>query len=256
LDNVNYSSDHLKILEERNHLLVRQKLIESVEGKMVGVVDEFEEAFAILAKYPKTVSVFGSARLGQDTNTCRQAFAVGWALSKHGYAVVTGGGGGVMEAANRGAIKAGGPSIGFNIHLPMEQNLNEFTTDSYQFEHFFSRKVALTLDASGYVYCGGGFGTLDELFEIVTLVQTGIVPKVPIILLGVDFWTPIIKSIESVLDHKYSTIDSDDTEIYTITDDIGHAIELIEKATLESARDEMFKRAYRLKNRWIAEHRK
>jgi predicted Rossmann-fold nucleotide-binding protein len=79
---------------------------------------------------------------------------------------------------------------------------------------------------------------------------------VPIILLGVDFWTPIIKSIESVLDHKYSTIDSDDTEIYTITDDIGHAIELIEKATLESARDEMFKRAYRLKNRWIAEHRK
>lgn len=256
MNNTNKEIDYLKIPEERNHLLVRQKLIDSVEGRMVGVVDEFDKAFEILSKYPKTVSVFGSARLPQDSDVCRQAFAVGWALSKHGYAVVTGGGGGVMEAANRGAIKANGPSIGFNIHLPMEQNLNEYTSDSYQFEHFFSRKVALTLDASGYVYCGGGFGTFDELFEIITLVQTGIVPKVPIILLGTDFWAPIMESIEQVLDEKYQTIDSDDKELYTITDDVGLAVELIEKATLEQAREEMFKRAYRLKNRWIAEHRK
>lgn len=239
----------------KNQLLVRQKVIDAAEGRLITVTEEFENAFDILSKYPTTVTVFGSARLPQDHEVCKQAFAASWALAKHGLAVVTGGGGGVMEAANRGAKDAGGVSIGFNIKLPMEQKLNEYTTDSYQFEHFFGRKVAMTLDANGYVFCGGGFGTLDELFEILTLVQTGVVPKVPIILLGTKFWTPIIESIEATM-NQYETIDADDTELYIITDDIETVVEDINRHSFEKAREQMFERAYRLKNRWIAEGRK
>jgi len=237
----------------KHQLLVRQKLIDAAEGRLVGVVEEFDKAFEILGKYEKTVSVFGSARLDQDHPVSRQAFAIAWALAKHDYAIVTGGGHGVMEAANRGAKKAGGVSIGFNIKLPMEQKLNDFTTENYQFEHFFGRKVAMTLDANGYVYCGGGFGTFDELFEVITLVQTGIIPKVPIILLGIDFWTPLDSYIRGTILEKYDTIDRDDTELYTITDDIDFAVNKIGEHSIEKAREEMFDRAYRLKDRWIAE---
>ena len=226
----------------KNQLLVRQKMIDAAEGRLITVVEEFEKAFDILSKYPKTVTVFGSARLPQDHPACRNAFAVSWALAKHGYAVVSGGGHGVMEAANRGAKEAGGDSIGFNIHLPMEQKLNDYTTDSYRFEHFFGRKVAMTLDASAYIYCGGGFGTFDELFEIMTLMQTGIVPQVPIILMGSDFWKPMDEYFKSVLCEMYDTISPEDLNLYTITDDIDEALSIIEARSLEDAREAMQER--------------
>lgn len=240
----------LKRENAKNHLLIRQKLIESKEGKLGRVVDEFEHAFDILSKYPHTVTVFGSARVAQGHPVSKQAFAVGWALAKHNYAVVTGGGGGVMQAANHGAIKAGGTSIGFNIHLPTEQKLNKYTNEHYQFEHFFSRKVAMTLDASGYIYCGGGFGTLDELFEIVTLVQTGTIPAAPIILMGVDFWTPLDKFIKKVLIEEFDTVEAEDRNLYFITDDINEVIEKISAHTQEQARAEMEARAEKMKRRW------
>lgn len=229
----------IKNENDKNHLLIRQKLIDAAEGRLITVVEEFDKAFEILSKHPKTVTVFGSARLPQDHPSCRQAFAVSWALAKHSYAIVSGGGHGVMEAANRGAMQAGGASIGFNIKLPMEQKLNDFTTESYQFEHFFGRKVAMTLDASGYVYCGGGFGTFDELFEVMTLIQTGIVPKVPIVLLGTAFWQPLDTYIRKTLLEEFATISSSDTDLYVITDDIDEAVNLIERHSLEAARAEM-----------------
>lgn len=243
----------LKSEDQKNHLLVRQKLIDAAEGRLVTVVEEFEQAFDILSKYDKTVTVFGSARLPQEHDVCRQSFAVSWALAKHGYAIVTGGGGGVMEAANRGALQAGGASIGFNIHLPMEQSLNQYTNESYRFEHFFGRKVAMTLDASAYIFAGGGFGTFDELFEVLTLVQTGIIPQVPIILLGKEFWTPMDDLIRDTLADEFGTIDPIDRSLYLITDDIQQIIDRIDDSSLERAREEMFTRAYRLKDRWIAE---
>lgn len=246
----------LKSEDEKNHLIVRQKMIDSAEGRLLTVIEEFEKAFDILGKYEKTVTVFGSARLPQDHEFSKQAFAIGWALAKHGYAVVTGGGGGVMEAANRGAKEAGGASIGFNIHLPMEQKLNDFTTESYRFEHFFGRKVTMTLDASAFVFAGGGFGTMDELFEILTLVQTGVTPKVPIILIGKTFWQPFDTLITKLLDETYHTIETDDTDIYQITDNMEEVIRIIDSSDRVKARDEMFKRAYRLKDRWIAEGRR
>lgn len=243
----------LKKEDQKNKLLVRQKLIDAAEGRLVTVVEEFEKAFDILGKYEKTVTVFGSARLPQEHPVCRQAFGVGWALAKHGYAIVTGGGGGVMEAANRGALQAGGASIGFNIHLPMEQNLNNYTTESYRFEHFFGRKVSMSLDASAYIYAGGGFGTFDELFEVITLIQTGIIPQVPVILLGKDFWEPLDVYIRDTLNDEYHTIEPADRSLYIITDDIEQIVETIENSSLEKAREEMFARAYKLKDRWIAE---
>lgn len=240
----------LKSEDAKNHLLIRQKLIEAAEGRLVTVVEEFEQAFDILAKYPNTVTVFGSARTLQSAPVSKQAFAVGWALAKHGYAVVTGGGGGVMQAANRGAMKAGGVSIGFNIHLPTEQKLNKYTTESYRFEHFFGRKVAMTLDASAYVFCGGGFGTFDELFEVLTLAQTGTIPKVPIILMGVDFWKPFDKFIKKTLDDEFHTIESEDRKLYLITDDITEIIGTIGKSTQIDAREEMRVRAEKMRRRW------
>lgn len=212
---------------KKNHLLVRQKLIDAAEGRLIGVVEEFEKAFEILERYEKTVSIFGSARLPQNHPAARQAFAVAWALSKQGYAIATGGGGGVMQAANHGALQAGGPSIGFNIHLPTEQKLNRYTTDHYAFEHFFGRKVALTLDASAYIYCGGGFGTMDELFEVVTLEQTGIVPRAPIILLGKQFWAPLMNYIKEYLLEKNHTISPGDESLFCVTDDIAEVLDVV-----------------------------
>jgi uncharacterized protein (TIGR00730 family) len=241
----------LKSENEKNDLLVRQKIIDAAEGRLDTVTEEFEKAFDILGKYPKTVTVFGSARLPQDDPVCKQAFAISWALAKHGYAIVTGGGHGAMEAANRGAKQAGGASIGFNIHLPMEQKLNEYTTESFQFEHFFGRKVAMTLDASGYVYMPGGFGTFDELFEILTLMQTGIIPRVPIVLMGVDYWTPFEAFIKTTLIEKYQTVDPIDSELFVVTDDIAMAIDLISSHTHEEARLEMFERAEKMEQRWL-----
>lgn len=245
----------LKAENEKNHLLIRQRLIDAAEGRLVNVVDEFDKAFDILGKYPQTVTVFGSARLPQEHPVCKQAFAAAWALAKHDYAIVTGGGGGVMEAANRGAMKAGGASIGFNIHLPQEQKLNDYTTDHYRFEHFFSRKVAMTLDASAFIYCGGGFGTFDELFEILTLAQTGKIPKVPIILLGEDFWRPLDKFFKETLIEKYETVEPVDRELYTITDDIDLVVRKIMAHTRKEAREEMMMRERMIVKRWEHENR-
>lgn len=236
--------------DKKNELLIRQKIIDSAEGRLVSVVEEFDKAFSILSQHPQTITVFGSARLAQSHKACQQAFKLAGALAKHDYAIVTGGGRGIMQAANHGALDAGGASIGFNIHLPMEQNLNEYTTEHYTFEHFFGRKVAMTLDASAYVFCPGGFGTFDEMFEILTLVQTGIVPAVPMVLLGEDFWRPLDSYIRSTLDKKYATIAPDDTELYLITDDIDAAVTHIHESSLKQARSVMKSRAKRQEEMW------
>ncbi|MBC7746600.1 TIGR00730 family Rossman fold protein [Pedobacter sp.] len=217
----------LEAANKANNLLVRQKLIDAAEGRLVGVIEEFDKAFDILVKYEKTVSIFGSARLAQDSPSCVLAYDVAHRIASAGFAVATGGGHGVMEAANHGALDAGGTSIGLNINLPTEQTLNNFTTEHYTFEHFFARKVALTLDASAYIFCPGGFGTLDELFEIVTLEQTGIINKAPIILLGSEFWKPLDHFIKSALSDKFQTIAKGDTDLYRITDSIDDILSLL-----------------------------
>jgi len=212
---------------DKHDLLVRRRLIDAAEGRLDGVVEEFEHVFDLLGKYSKTVTVFGTARKLDDHSVYSNAYDVSRKLAEDGFAVVSGGGYGVMEAANRGAYDAGGDSIGLNIMLPHEQSLNEFTTANFEFQHFFGRKVAMTLDASAFLFFAGGFGTLDELFEILALEETYKIPRAPVILVGSDFWGPIDEVIQSVLLEKFGTISKDDHELYKIMDDHDEILKTI-----------------------------
>ncbi len=217
----------MKKLQKTNNLEVRKRLIEAAEDRLVGVVEEFEQVFNILSQHEKTVTIFGSARKPQDDGITMGAYDMAARLARQGYAVVTGGGHGVMEAANRGAYEAGGDSLGLNILLPNEQSLNEYTTQSFQFNHFFGRKVAMTLDASAYLYYPGGFGTFDELFEILALIQTGKIHEKPIILVGSDFWRPFDATIREVMLDRYQTINDDDIELYRIMDNYDEIVDYV-----------------------------
>lgn len=226
----------MRKLQLRNQLEVRKRLIDSAENRLVGVVEEFEQVFNLLSQHEKTVTIFGSARKPQNDNITMGAYDMAARLAREGYAVVTGGGNGVMEAANRGAYEAGGESIGLNIILPNEQKLNQYTTQSFQFNHFFGRKVAMTLDSSAYIYYPGGFGTFDELFEILALVQTGKIHQQPVILVGSDFWRPFDSVIREVLLDRYQTIDEDDIDLYRIMDNYDEIVEYIEEQQTKKLR--------------------
>jgi uncharacterized protein (TIGR00730 family) len=212
---------------DKHDLLVRRRMIDSAEGRLRGVVEEFEEVFEMLGKHSKTVTIFGTARKLDNEGVASNAYELSRRLAVDGFTVVTGGGNGVMEASNRGAYDAGGQSIGLNILLPHEQALNEYTTENFQFQHFFGRKVAMTLDASAFVFFAGGFGTLDELFEILALEETFKIPRAPIILVGSDFWNPIDKVIQAVLLEKFGTISTEDHQLYKIIDDHDEILKTI-----------------------------
>jgi uncharacterized protein (TIGR00730 family) len=212
---------------EKHDLVVRKRLIEAAEGRLIGVVEEFDAVFDMLGKYPKTVTFFGSARKPQEDGIATNAYELARRFARERFAVVTGGGYGVMEASNRGAYDAAGDSIGLNILLPHEQALNDYTTASFQFQHFFGRKVAMTLDASGYLFFAGGFGTFDELFEILALEETNKVPRAPIILVGSDFWGPVDDLIRTLLLERFGTIGQEDRELYTVMDNHDEIIRKI-----------------------------
>ncbi len=213
--------------KRQKNLMIRRRLIDAAEGRLDTVVDEFEQVFDILSKHEKTVTIFGSARKPQDDNITMGAYDLAARLAKEGYAVVTGGGHGVMEAANRGAYEAGGESLGLNIKLPFEQTLNEYTTANFEFQHFFGRKVAMTLDSSAFICFPGGFGTFDELFEILALQQTQKIDKTPIVLVGSEFWRPFDAAIREVMLDKYHTITYEETELYRIYDNYDDIVEYI-----------------------------
>lgn len=225
-------SDHPNDSPKRE---IVQRDLEKETSERLGRIDqEFADGFDIINKYNYTVSIFGSARFDESHPYYQKAREVAAALSDEGYAVVTGGGGGIMEAGNRGAFEAGGRSIGFNIQLPKEQSLNSYTTESKPFRYFFSRKVMLAFSASGYVYFPGGFGTLDELFEVITLIQTKKMPYAPVILVGNEFWLGLDDFIKKHLLEGAHTISPGDENLYTITEDI----EVI-KAIMNQHRDEV-----------------
>ena len=201
----------------------------------LGNIDkEIEDGYNILRKYHKTVTIFGSARTPEDTKYYNMAVDVAEKLAGHGYAVVSGGGYGIMSAANegahiavqRGARKAGGESIAFNIKLPHEQHLNPYATESYEFQHFAPRKIVMTLYADAYIYFPGGFGTMDELTEILTLVQTGKTNKAPIILVGSSFWKHFDEFVKEAMIGE-DTIVPEDLELYIITDNIDKVVETV-----------------------------
>lgn len=191
------------------------------------IMAELVDGFQLLKKYRLAASFFGSSRccIGDDMYDNAAALAV--KLSKSGFTIITGGAGGVMEAANQGAFEAGGQSVGLNIELPQEQNSNKFLTEMKTFNYFFTRKVMLTFASEVYIYFPGGFGTLDEFFEILTLVQTRKIKRIPIVLVGKEYWGPIVDLIEMHLLKKYQTIDQEDTELYTLVDTVDEAYDAV-----------------------------
>lgn len=188
--------------------------------------DEFVTAFDQLRNVPPGVTVFGSARVKPGTPLYQLGVDTGYAIANAGFPVITGGGPGLMSAANEGARLAGGTSIGLGIDLPHEQNLNPHLTLSVNFEHFFVRKLMLVRYACAFVALPGGFGTMDELFETLTLVQTGKVREFPVILLGTEFWGDLHRWIVDRL-IRDGYISPEDVNRFLLTDDIAEAVDLI-----------------------------
>jgi uncharacterized protein (TIGR00730 family) len=203
------------------------------------ILGEFVEGFDGLADVGPAVSIFGSARVGRRNRYYGAARRLAGALAKQGFAIITGGGPGIMEAANRGAKEAGGLSIGCNIELPFEQGLNEYVDLGMEFRYFFVRKVMFVKYAEGFVIFPGGFGTLDELFEALTLIQTGKVEHFPVVLYGKDYWDGMMAWIRDkpLFEEKISPQDLD---LLTITSDIDEACDAIARhySSREQARKE------------------
>ncbi len=193
------------------------------------IMSEFVSGFELLRKYGLAATFFGTARCEAGGEIYKASENLAAKLAKSGFAIITGGGPGVMEAANVGAFKVGGKSVGINIELPMEQRLNPYTTASEHFHFFFTRKVMLSFASEVYVYFPGGFGTLDEFFELVTLVQTKKIDRIPIIVYGKEYWTPLLKWIDETLYKKNKSITKDDMEIYHLVDSVDEAYEYIMK---------------------------
>ncbi len=194
------------------------------------IAGEFDRGLKFVKKYPKSVTIYGSARFKPSNVHYKDARMLGSELVKLGYAVITGGGPGIMEAANRGAKESGGESIGLNIELPHEQVINPYVTDSLSFYYFFSRKTTMSFSAEAYIFYPGGFGTLDEFFEIVTLMQTGKIRKVPVILVGSDFWNPLEKYLEDNVLRQHAAIDKKDLNLYSILDDHKKILKIVTDA--------------------------
>ncbi len=194
------------------------------------IMSEFVTGFELLRKYGLAATVYGSARSKPGDPYYKQAEELCAKLAKKDFAIITGGGGGIMEAGNVGSFKVGGKSVGLNIQLPFEQKLNPYTTESLNFDFFFSRKVMLAFASEVYIYFPGGFGTLDELFEMVTLIQTKKIERIPIVLYGKEFWDPFMQLFEKNLLKKFKTISPEDLELIKVVDSVDEAYKYITKA--------------------------
>ena len=216
---------HTSMPDERPLLVCKPNRIES--WRVFKIMSEFVEGFDIIGRHGLSVTFFGSARILPESETYKAANELGKRLAKRGFAVVTGGSTGVMQAGNKGAFEAGGASVGLNVNLPTVQVFNPYLTERFSFDHFFVRKVMLTYASEVYVYFPGGFGTLDEFFEIVTLVQTKKIRKVPIVLFDRAYWTPLLAFIEKSMYEERKAIDKGDMELYRVVDTVDEAFDYI-----------------------------
>ena len=206
--------------------ILRKLTIEDLE-RANAYAKDLTMGLQIIRSFPQGVTIFGSARLPQDNKYCQLAYQLGELLAENGHAVITGGGPGIMEAASRGSYEIGGRTIGLNIKLIHEQHPNPYLTDSITFEYFFARKVSLAMAAKVFVFFPGGFGTMDEIAEILCLMQENKMPKMPVFLIGEDFWENFSKAIETMVEHKM--VNAEDTKIFEITDDIKKVVEAANK---------------------------
>lgn len=217
-----------------NHKMTEKEILDATKKRVELIDKEFQETFKFIIQYPKSVTFFGSTRIEENNIHYIKAEILAKKLSKLGYTIVTGGGPGIMEAANRGAYDVDGASVGFNIRLPHEQRINKYATTHLEYYYFFARKVALSFAAEAFLVFPGGYGTMNELFEILTLVQTKKVAPMPIILVGTDFWKPIDKMIHDHFYLSHQTISEKDMKLYTITDDEDEILRLVQNAPIVS----------------------
>jgi uncharacterized protein (TIGR00730 family) len=219
---VEASTTDQRLLDSRG----RTDWLHSDTWRVLRIQAEFVEGFGALAELGRAVSVFGSARSARESPAYALGVEVGRRFAQAGYAVITGGGPGVMEAANRGACEAGGVSVGLGIELPFEQGMNEWVDVGVNFRYFFARKTMFVKYAQGFVVLPGGFGTLDELFEALVLVQTRKVTSFPVVLLGTSYWSGLVDWLRATMLAE-GKIAERDLDLFTITDDPAEAVRVI-----------------------------
>jgi uncharacterized protein (TIGR00730 family) len=219
-------------MEKDNKPITLFEIGEAAKKRVAFISKEFTNGFEFIKNYPRSVTFFGSARTKNNEVYYEKAKGLAGRIVKDlHYSVITGGGPGIMEAANKGAFEAGGNSLGLTIDLPKEQLSNKYLTDKEDFHYFFSRKVCLSFSAEAYVFFPGGFGTLDEFLEILTLVQTSKIPRAPIILIGSSFWNPLDQLFKEVL-LQNKMVDEEDVSLYTISDDEDQILKIIKEAPI------------------------
>ncbi|MBR3324004.1 TIGR00730 family Rossman fold protein [Candidatus Saccharibacteria bacterium] len=206
--------------------LIEKMTIEDLE-RINAYSKDLASGLRMVRSFPQGVTVFGSARLAQDSKYCEMARQLGEMLAKNGHAVVTGGGPGIMEAASKGAYEIGGRTVGFNITLAHEQFPNPYLSECYTFEYFFARKVSLAMAAKVFVFFPGGFGTMDEISEILCLMQENKMPKMPMFLIGTDYWSAFEQVIQKMVELKL--VNEEDTHIFEITDDLQKVVDAANK---------------------------
>ncbi len=202
--------------------------------RLFRILSEFVQGFDLLSELGPSVTFFGSSRFTPENPYYRKAYETAYLFGKEGYTIITGGGPGIMEAANKGAYDAGAESIGLQIDIPSEANKNAYLTKSLLFKHFFVRKVMLIRYSLGYIIFPGGFGTFDELFEALTLMQTKKMYPFPVLLFGSDYWKPLEKYMRHVM-VEFGTISDDDLNFFQIVDSPEEALEIIDHFVLEKS---------------------
>lgn len=219
-----------------NYIINELKKEES--WRLFRIIGDFIDGFEIMPDYIPSVTVFGSARVKEGDKYYDAARELGYKLAKKGFTIVTGGGPGIMEAANRGAFEAGGNSIGLNIKLPKEQKPNPYLNITLNFNYFFARKVMLVKYATAFVLFPGGYGTLDEMFETLTLIQTKKLKPFPLILFGEEHWNGLINWLkESVVNNNY--IDEEDLNIFKVLDNIDDVVDYIDSWYIKHSKEVM-----------------
>jgi len=210
------------------------------EEKLKMIKEEFRQGIDTVNKFNPSVTFYGSTRIKEGQPYYEKVRNLAYRVSKElGYAVLSGGGPGIMEASNRGAYEAGGVSVGLTIKLPTEQLPNKYLTDRIPFNFFFARQSSMSYSTEVCIFGPGGFGTLNELFEVLTLQQTKKIGRIPVILFGSEFWSPIEKMIEETLLNKYKTINDDDIKIYVIKDNEDEILEIIKNSKMRNGGDSL-----------------
>jgi len=215
----------------KNNRFVIDNISPQESWRIFRIMAEFVDGIEALSKLPPAVTIFGSARSKEGEKYYEMAVKLGERLVTEGNAVITGGGPGIMEAANKGALKAGGPSVGLNIELPFEQKLNPYTDVHLNFRYFFVRKVMFIKYAIGYIIFPGGFGTMDEFFEALTLIQTEKVKPFPVVMLGSDYWRGLLDWIDNKM-LKENKISPSDRAIIKVTDSIDEVVNILKSVHL------------------------